>query len=166
MKTIVLTGMMGCGKSTIGELLNKSLHCELVDIDSIVEREENETISEIFKTKGEDFFRNLEAKTIKNIFKKDNQIISLGGGAFENKTTREFLTQNAFVIYLKTSPEVIFERIKTDTKRPLLKNNMNIEKIKEILESREKNYKSAHLAILTDNKNPSEIIKEIMGALK
>ncbi len=166
MKTIVLTGMMGSGKSTIGKLLSEYLQYEYVETDSIIEYCENMTITEIFETKGEELFREIESKIIKNVFKTKDQILSLGGGAFENKETRDFLKKNAFVIYLKTSPEKIFERIKKDTSRPLLKNNMTIEKIKEIINIREKNYESAHLTILTDNKLPSEIIKEITGDLK
>ncbi len=165
MKTIVLTGLMGSGKTSVGKLLSKKLNLEFVDIDSCVELNEQTTITEIFKTKGEKYFRELEAKTIKELFHTENQIISLGGGAFENSEIRDFLNKNAVTIYLKTSPEIIFERIKNDSTRPLLCGNMNIEKIKKILELRLKNYESAQYTISTDNKTIEEIIEEITGAL-
>ena len=93
-------------------------------------------------------------------------VISLGGGAFENSETRNFLLKNSTVIFLKTSPKIIFERIKTNTLRPLLKNNMTVEKIVEILVRREKNYNTAQIAITTDNKLPNDIVEEIIGVLE
>ncbi len=166
MKTIVLTGMMGSGKTTIGKLLSKKFNLEFADIDSYIESKEKTTITKIFQTNGEKYFRELEAKTIKKIFKHENQIISLGGGAFENTKTREFLNKNALTVYLKTTPEIIFDRIQNDTTRPLLCGNMSIEKIKEIIKLREKNYESAHFTISTDNKTSEEIIEEITGVLE
>ena len=90
----------------------------------------------------------------------------MGGGAFENKDTRDFLLKNSNVIYLKTSPEIIFQRIKNNNERPLLCNNMSVKKIIEILSQREQNYETAQHTIITDNKTPDEIIKEITGVLK
>ncbi|MCM1339358.1 MAG: shikimate kinase [Muribaculaceae bacterium] len=165
MKTIVLTGMMGCGKSTVGKLLAEFFHSEFIDIDTCIETQESMTITETFEQKGEEYFRKIERETVKKIFKPQNQIISLGGGTYEDKNVRELLSKNALVIYLKTSPQVIFERIKTDTSRPLLKYDMSIEKIENIIKTRENNYNSAHITILTDKVIPSEIAKQITGAL-
>ena len=102
-------------------------------IDSIIEQNEHCKISEIFETKGEEYFRKIEQRTIMNNFRQENTIISIGGGAFENEETREFLLKNSTVIYLKTSPSAIFERIKNDDTRPLLHGKMNIETITEII---------------------------------
>lgn len=165
MKTIVLTGMMGSGKSTIGKLLADKLNLEFVDIDTFIEKKENITISEIFKLKGENYFRQVEKETIQTIFKSQNLVISLGGGAFENDETRKFLIKNSCVLYLKTSPEIIFQRIKNNNERPLLCGNISVEKITEILSKREKNYETASNIITTDNKTPKKIIKEITGVL-
>lgn len=165
MKTIVLTGMMGSGKTTVGKLLAEALNLEFIDIDTCVEQQENMSISEIFSTKGEPYFRNLEKDTIKNIFKNSNSIISLGGGAFEDEQTRQFLNENSTVIYLKTSPETILQRIKNDNSRPLLCDNMSIDKIQNLINLREQNYESASYIITTDNKNLKDIIKEITGVL-
>lgn len=165
MKTITIIGMMGSGKTTLGKLLEKNLEIESIDIDSVIEEKAGKSISEIFSKYGEEYFRKLEKETIENTFKSENKIISTGGGAFENKETRDLLLNNSTVIYLKSSPEVIFERIKNNTQRPLLKNNMTVEKIEEILNSRQKNYELAHHTIITDSKNPDEIIEEILGVL-
>lgn len=166
MKTICLTGMMGSGKSTTGKLLSQKLNTEFFDIDSLIEENEGMKISEIFKQKGENYFREIEKTVISSVLRNENQIISLGGGAFENKYIRELLLENSIVIYLKTLPETIFERIKNDTSRPLLCDNMSVIKIEEILKNREQNYKSATITINTDNKSPNEIVEEVIGAIK
>jgi shikimate kinase len=165
MKTIILTGMMGAGKTTIAKVLAEKLNIKSIDIDSLIEQNEGEKISEIFSKKGEKHFRELEKNTILNTFFSEDLVISLGGGALENKETRELLLNNSNVIYLQTSPEVIFERIKSNTERPLLCGNMSVEKISEILEKRIENYQSATYTITTDNKTPDQIAEEIIGVL-
>ena len=161
MKTICLTGMMGSGKTTVATMLAADKHLEVIDIDSIIEQRENAKISEIFSTKGERYFREVEQQTIMTCFQPENRVISLGGGAFENEKVREFLLKNSVVIYLKTSPAVILERIKNDTTRPLLRGRMNTETITELLSKREKNYLSAHKTIITDGKTPQQIVLEL-----
>ena len=167
MKTIILTGMMGAGKTTIAHILGEKLNIKSIDIDTLIEQNEGEKISKIFSNKGEEYFRKIEKETIRNIFTPDpeNLVISLGGGALENPETREFLLNNSTVIYLKTSPKIIYERIKNNTSRPLLCDNMSVEKITEILEKREANYQSATITITTDNKTPNQIAEEIIGVL-
>ncbi len=165
MKTIVLIGMMGSGKTTIGKLLGEKLTLRSIDIDVIIEQNEKRTVSEIFQNEGEKYFRNIERETIKKKFTNKDLIISLGGGAFEDQLTQELLLKNSTVIYLKTSPNVILERIKNNTNRPLLKNQMTVEKIQSIILQRQKNYELANITILTDNKNTDKIVEEILGVI-
>lgn len=165
MKTIVLIGMMGSGKTTIGKLLGEKLTLRSIDIDVIIEQNEKRTVSEIFQNEGEKYFRNIERETIKKNFMNKDLIISLGGGAFEDQLTQELLLKNSTVIYLKTSPNVILERIKNNTNRPLLKNQMTVEKIQSIILQRQKNYELANITILTDNKNTDKIVEEILGVI-
>lgn len=165
MKTIVLIGMMGSGKTTIGKLLGEKLALRSIDIDVIIEQNEKRTVSEIFQNEGEKYFRNIERETIKKNFTNKDLIISLGGGAFEDQLTQELLLKNSTVIYLKTSPNVILERIKNNTNRPLLKNQMTVEKIQSIILQRQKNYELANITILTDNKNTDKIVEEILGVI-
>ena len=161
--SIVLVGMPGAGKTTVGKLLAEKIGADFFDVDSLIENLQEMCIAEIFKTKGEKYFRKIESDIIRNI-PSDNTVVSIGGGAFENSDTRDFLLSgNNTVIYLKTSAQKIYERIKNDTTRPLLANNMSIETIQNMLNIREKNYKLAHSTVLTDNRSADEIVNEILG---
>ena len=162
MKTIVLTGMMGTGKTSIGNMLAQQILCEFIDLDEQIENSENLSVSEIFEKFGEKYFRDKEAKTIKEVFAPENMVISLGGGTFENPEIREFLLNNAEVVYLETSAQTIFDRIKNNSSRPLLKDRMNIETINQILTSRKENYKLATYSIITDNKTIEDVVLEII----
>lgn len=162
MKTIVLTGMSGSGKSTVGKILSEKSKKKFIDIDEQIVLNEKKSINEIFAHNGENYFRELEIQTVKNDFEPEDLIISLGGGAFENERTRNFLLENSVVIYLKTSPETVLERLKNANDRPLLNNNMNFERIEKLLNSRKNNYELAHFTVITDNKNVEEVASEIL----
>lgn len=163
---IILIGMMGCGKTTIAKELAQQLkNFQLIDIDEEIEKSTQKKISEIFLRHGEPFFRMLEAEKIKHFCQNDNLIISAGGGAFENEENRNLMLKNSLVIYLKASPDEIYNRIKLETHRPLLKKNFSVEKIIEILKKREPNYEKAHKTIDTNFKTPYNIAQEIIGVL-
>lgn len=163
MKTIVLIGMMGCGKTSVGKSLSKFTNIECLDIDKEIEKNTQLSIPEIFEKFGQNHFREIEKNTILNIFQSENLIISLGGGAFENIEIQKLLLKNSTVFYLKTSPNVLFKRLKDDNTRPLLKNNMSAEYIEELINIRENNYRKAHHAIITDNKTIDQIALEILN---
>ena len=165
MKSVTLIGMMGAGKTTCAKLLAEETGCSLFDVDKIIESDMKCSISEIFETRGEDFFRNLEQEVILHRSKPENMIIATGGCVFENPRLREFLIDISVVVYLKAQPETIYERIKTDLTRPLLKNNMNIERIRSLISLREKNYLKADYVIETDGKTIGQIVSEITGVL-
>lgn len=160
MKSIVLTGMMGSGKTSVGKILAQYLDFDYVDVDDEIEKRESKSISEIFEQDGEEYFRHIEAKIIKELI-KDNCVVALGGGAFEDFNTREFLLKNSTIVYLQTSAKWIYKRIKNDSQRPLLKDNMSIDKIDEIINLRKNNYEKAHIVINTDNKNINQVAEEI-----
>ncbi len=163
---IALIGMMGSGKTTIGaELKNVLPYLDYIDLDELIEKSTQKKISEIFLKYGEPHFRILENDKIKSVLKKNNQIISLGGGAFENEENRKLLLENSTVIYLKASPQAIYDRIKSETHRPLLRRDFSVEKIKQIMDKRKKNYEKAHFTIDTTDKSPYNIVKEILGVL-
>jgi len=162
MKTIVLTGMSGSGKSSVGKVLAEKCDLKFIDIDEQIVLNEKKEINEIFSQYGEQYFREIEVRTIKNIFEPENLVISLGGGAFENDKTRKFLLNNSIVIYLQTLPRTILNRLKNATDRPLLNNNMNLSAIKELFNSRKNNYELAHFTVITDNKNIEDLAGEIL----
>ncbi|MCD8377480.1 MAG: shikimate kinase [Candidatus Gastranaerophilales bacterium] len=163
---IVLTGLMGAGKSTVGKTLAQKLpDFVFVDIDEEIEKSEKMSVSEIFKTKSEEYFRELETKTIKHISSQKNMIISVGGGAFESEVNRQNLTKNGIVFYLYAPTSILFERIKNNSNRPLLKCNNPLSKLEELLKKRENNYKKSHYTIDTTNKTKEEITEEILRKL-
>ena len=161
MKTVVLIGMSGTGKTSVAKLFAQNYNVEFFDSDKKIEELEQMTISQIFEIKGENYFRQKEKEIIKNYLQSENMIVSIGGGAFQNFDTRELLLNTCNVIYLKTSPEIIYQRIKNDLSRPLLCGKMSVEKITEMINLREKNYLLAHKTINTDNKTLQEIVMEL-----
>ena len=165
-RNITLIGMMGSGKTTIAkELATRLPEYKLIDIDAEIEKSSGKKISEIFLKYGEHHFRELESAKIKLYLKRENQIISAGGGAFENPDNRKLFLDNSTVIFLKASAETIYERIKNETHRPLLKKNFSLEKIQHILSLREQNYAKANHIIDTDKKSPYNIVEEILGVI-
>lgn len=163
---IALTGMMGSGKSSVSKELSKLLpEYSLVDIDNEIEKTTNKKISEIFLKFGEAHFRMLETDKIQKFVYGKNQIISLGGGAFEDEFNRRIILENCLVIYLKTSPDEIYNRIKNETHRPLLAKKFSVERITDIIKRRAINYEKADVIIDTDNKSPYNIANEILGVM-
>lgn len=164
---IILIGMMGSGKTTVGKELSTILtDFRYIDIDAEIEKSTQKKISEIFLRHGEPFFRMLESEKIKKFCKEKNYIISAGGGAFESEENRKIMLETSSVIYLNATPEEIYERIKQENHRPLLRKNFSVEKISSIMKLREKNYRKADITIDTTGKTPQLIAEEIIGVLK
>lgn len=164
---IALIGMMGSGKTTVAEELHKLLpDYALVDIDKEIEKGSGRKIPELFLKFGEAHFRALENEKIRKFSNNTDQIIALGGGAFENEENRKLLLKNCTVIYLKASAQEIYNRIKNEFHRPLLRKNFSVERIDEIMKKREVNYKKADFMIITDGKTPQKAALEIKGVIK
>lgn len=162
-RNIVLIGMMGAGKSSIGHLLDAKLQdFHYVDIDNEIERNEKMTIEEIFAVVGEPHFRELESKMIEKLSNYHNQVISTGGGAVENEENLNLLRKNSVIFYLKATIDELYERIKTTTNRPLLKTNNPKQKLKELMTKREQYYTKADFIIDTENRQLIEIVNEIL----
>ena len=160
---LVLLGMMGSGKSTIGLSLSKRLNTNFFDIDKIIEREHNMKVNEIFEKKGEKFFRSLEEKITLSVLKSKNSIISLGGGSWLNeKIRKETNINNNVSFWLNWDTSIILERIKKNNKRPLIKNLNDSEIIKLILK-RSKIYAKANYKIDCNRLTKDKIIKKILN---
>lgn len=155
--------MMGSGKTTIANLIKEKLDdFELIDVDSVIKTLENRSINEIFEENGEDYFREIEMNMIKSFSTSSNQIISTGGGACKNKGNINSLKENGILFYLSADSEELFNRIKNDDSRPLLKTDDIKATIETLLKRREINYKLANYEIKTTNKSPEIIVEEIL----
>ena len=160
---IILVGMPGCGKTTIGALLAEKLPDYVhIDLDSVIERTAGMKISDIFEKYSEDYFRKLEYDTIKLCCAGSKRIISTGGGAFENPDNRATLLKFGKVFYLKTNPDILYDRLKEDSARPLLQKENPKEILNNMLKKREQNYIKAHYIVDTDLLDLNEIIGLIL----
>ena len=161
MPNIYLVGFMGSGKSTLGILLSNSLNFNFIDTDKLIEKRNSMSISNIFKTKGELFFRNEETKIIKAIIKLNKTIVSTGGGmpCFNNNI--ETLNKHGKTIYLDYDIDSLYLRLKDDNKRPLLNNKSLKRKIQELLNIRREIYNKCNYTILCQNLNQDEVLREI-----
>jgi len=164
-KNIVLTGFMGSGKSAVGKLLANNIGFTFFDVDKRIEQESATTIADIFAKNGEVYFRGLETEMIKYASTIGKLVISCGGGVVLRAENMDALESTGVVVCLRAKPETIFERIKTDTDRPLLKVTDPLSKIKELLNSREQHYTRCSFSIDTDKLSASEIAKSITNTL-
>ena len=119
-KSLVLTGMMGVGKSTIGRLIAKRLKIKFIDVDKVIEKKEKKTIKRIFEENGEKYFRNLEEKATLKILKNNRSVIALGGGAFINNEIRQKVLSSCVSVWLKVDLDKLIKRYNKNDRRPLL----------------------------------------------
>jgi len=161
MKNIVLIGMPACGKSTIGYWLSKKIGYPLLDTDKYLEEKENRVISDIFSNEGEEFFRELETKYLKEISEKKGLIISTGGGAVKKKENIDILKKNGIVIFLNR--EIADISKENHKHRPLLQDTNNIQKL---YNERIDLYKKYSDIIIKNNDDMSIIVDRIITALK
>lgn len=161
---IVLVGMMGAGKTYIGGKLAKLLaHFTYVDTDAEIEKNAGLSIPEIFEKYSEKYFRELESAIIDKIAQNRNQIISIGGGAFENPDNISALKKNGLIFYLKAPAKELFNRIKNETNRPLLNADFSQQNIENLLKKREKNYMKADFVINTYQNHAYTILNDILS---
>ena len=153
---------MAVGKTTLGKIVAKKQKLKFIDIDTSIEKKNFMTIKEIFKKKGEKFFRMEEEKETLKSLKKNNCIIALGGGAFINKTVRENILKSAISIWLDVDIETLNKRLKKNYKRPLLKKENNQVKLKELYTERKKIYELANCKIECGTLSRENIAKKII----
>jgi shikimate kinase len=170
---VVFIGYMASGKSTLGKVLAQKLNYSFIDLDDYIEEKENTSVSNIFKTKGEIYFRKAETLHLKSILKsKNNIVLSLGGGTpcYSNNIELLLKVNNIKNIYLKASLLTLVERLKNEkTKRPLIAHIKTDELLTEFigkhLFERTQYYNQAEIVISTDNKTELEIIEELIFQL-
>jgi len=159
-KNLVLIGMMGSGKSIIGSLLSENLNLEFKDVDSIIEKEAGFKISEIFKKKGENYFRKLEEKITLQLLKSQNTIVSLGGGGFINKNIRNQVLENHLSFWLNWKSSTLINRIIKNKKRPIAFNS-SVNEIKKMIMDRSKLYSMANFRVNCENLSKNKIVNKI-----
>jgi shikimate kinase len=167
MNNIILIGFMGCGKSTVGVKLSYRLKKTYLDTDKIIEKEQNQSIPEIFTEKGEGYFRQLEKECLVKLIEENaDSVISVGGGLPIMEGNKELLKKLGTVIYLQISPEGIYKRLENDTTRPLLQVTDPLSRIRELMEARKERYiECADFVINVEDKTFEVIIQEIQEAL-
>ena len=161
-KNLILTGMMGVGKSTIGRALSRRLLMQFSDIDTIIEKKLKMSIQKIFETKGESFFRKFEEQTTLEEVKKKKIIISLGGGAFMNSKIRKNIILNSKTFWLDLNIELLEKRLIKSKQRPLLNDKNSKKTLKDIYEERKSTYAKANYRVKCDGLNLNLITSKII----
>ncbi len=160
-KSLILTGMMGVGKSTVGKELSKKLGYKFIDMDNLIEKKENMTITKIFRVKGENYFRKIEENLTLNTLKDKKVVISLGGGAFLNPRIRKEVLKATISFWLNVSIKSLLLRVSRNKKRPLIEGNYK-KKMTDIYSKRKDTYKLANYKIDCDNLKKFEVVKKIL----
>ena len=154
--------MMGVGKSTVGKKLAKKMKLKFVDIDQIIELKEKATIGEIFKNRGENYFRKVEKKITLGELKKINLVIALGGGAFINETIRKEVKDKSVSFWIDLNVKSLLPRLKNLKKRPLLNQNNLEKKMNKIYSERKKIYNKSNFKIKCDSMKIDEIVNKVI----
>jgi shikimate kinase len=165
-RSVVLVGMMGAGKSTIGRRLSLRLGLPFIDADAEIEvAHAGMTIPEIFERHGEPYFRDGEARVISRLLDNGPGVLATGGGAFMREETRDRIRDKAISIWLKVDPEIILHRVKRRAGRPLLQTADPEATVERLIREREPIYQRADLTIWSRDVPHERIVDECMDAL-
>ena len=164
---IVLIGFMGTGKSTISDFLRTVFAMEIVEMDQIIAERQGMSISDIFETYGEEYFRDLETNLLIEMQSRTNVVISCGGGVPMRERNVVEMKKNGRVVLLTAKPETILERVKDNHDRPLLEGNKTVPYIAQLMEKRREKYEAAaDIVIETDGKSELQICEELVQSLR
>jgi len=165
-RSIVFVGMMGCGKTAIGRLVAKAAALPFHDADEEIEKAAGMSVTDFFKTYGEEEFRAGEHKVIARLLAEGQSVLALGGGAFLSPETRDCISQNAISIWLRADLEVIYTRVmRRPEKRPLLLTDNPKQKLAQLLEQRQPYYALADLTVDTLASTKNITRDSVLGAL-
>jgi shikimate kinase len=165
MRSIVLVGMMGAGKSSIGHRLAKKLDLPFVDADAEIELAAGMPITDIFEHHGEEYFRSGEARVIARLLEQGRRVLATGGGAFMNPATRDLIGAKGISVWLKAEPDVLLRRIRRRSDRPLLRTPDPEATLKRLIEERYPVYTEADVTIHSRDVPHEIIVDEIIGAV-
>ncbi len=165
-KPVVLVGLMGAGKTSLGKILAECLAVSFVDSDDVIIRRENLSVSEIFAQKGEAYFREVEKKVISDLMQGETlRIIATGGGAFMNETTRQVIQKNALSVFLKADQDVLLGRIGTGENRPLFKEKNPSDVLNNLIVERYPVYELADLQVETYEESEEKTLNRLVDTL-
>lgn len=151
-RNLILIGFMGTGKTTVGMRVAKSLGFRFVDTDRLIVRRTGKSIARIFEESGEDHFREIETEVLRDCARAEGQVVSTGGGIVTREENHALLREVGYTIWLRTSPEIIYERVRRNRARPLLQTADPLQTIRDLLARREALYEAcADLTVKTDH---------------
>jgi shikimate kinase len=156
---IYLVGFMGAGKSTIGPLLARRLGWSFCDLDQEIERAQGSSIRDIFQSRGEKAFREMETEALRLRAGEPNQVIALGGGAFVGEVNRNIVRQSGFSVFLDCPLDLVLERCRGDSTRPLFRDPM---KVQQLFTVRRPYYLQSDLQTEVRGRSPEEIVEIIL----
>jgi shikimate kinase len=162
MRNIALIGFMGTGKSSVGRLIADQLHFHLIDTDELIESQTGKSVAEIFSGDGEAAFRLYEQKVVAELGSRKRTVISTGGGVGASENNLASLKEHSLVVCLWASPEKIWERVRSQTHRPLLKEADPLAKIRQLLAAREHSYKQADVLLNTEVRSLKEVAQQVL----
>jgi shikimate kinase len=162
-RSVVLVGMMGAGKSSIGKRLAMALDIPFLDADTEIEKAAGMSIPDIFESKGEPYFRAGEARVISRILDSGPQVLATGGGAFMNEQTRDAVARRGISVWLKADLDVLLRRVKRRADRPLLKNGDPAVTLERLMAERDPVYAQADVTVSSRDVPHDAIVAEIVG---
>lgn len=161
-QNLALIGFMGTGKSTVGHTVADELKFKFLDTDHLIELRTEKTISQIFADNGEETFRKLERDVVNELVNLEKTVIACGGGLAANQENLNSLKSHALVVCLWASPEKIWERVRHQTHRPLLRDSEPLEKIHQLLAVREPYYRQADALVNTEMRSMKEVAQQVL----
>jgi len=164
-RCIVLIGMMGAGKSTIGRRMAARLRLPFVDADTEIEKAADLTIPEIFEKHGEPYFRAGEVRVVARILDSGPQVLATGGGAYMNPETRARIRERGISLWLKAELDVLMKRVKRRGDRPLLKADDPQAVLKRLMDERYPVYAEADLTVVSREASHDEVVEDVIAAL-
>ena len=164
-RNLVLIGLMGAGKSAIGRLTAQALGIPFIDSDHEIERVSRMSITDLFAAYGEAEFRALETRVIKRLLKSGPRVISTGGGAFINETSRRYIKRGGLTLWLKADLDVLWERVNKRDSRPLLKTENPKQTLENLMNARYPIYAEADLTVHSRDVRKDVMVDEVLAAL-
>ena len=162
LKNLALIGFMGTGKSSVGRLVANHLRFKFIDTDDLIEARAGRAVGEIFKQSGEEAFREIERQVVAELGGQQKIVISTGGGLASNDANLADLSRHALIVCLWASPEIIWERVRGQTHRPLLNDPDPPGKIRQLLAAREPFYKKADVLVNTERRSIKEVAQHVL----